>query len=85
MLCLLGCKKSCIHLAKGICQVVYKELILSVQNQRLKENLKRVAWGLDVGQEDRTRINLSCLCLLSFLRFIFFYASLYFNANHPLF
>ena len=25
------CKKSCIHLAKGICQVVYKVLILGVQ------------------------------------------------------
>ena len=33
---------------------------------RLKENLKRVAWGLDVGHEDRTRINHSCLCLLNF-------------------
>ena len=30
---------------------------------RIKENLKRVAWGLDVGHEDRTRINLSCLRL----------------------
>ena len=30
VLCLLGCKKSCIHLAKGICQVVYKVLILGV-------------------------------------------------------
>ena len=28
---------------------------------RIKENLKRVAWGLDVGHEDRTRINLLCL------------------------
>ena len=34
---------------------MYKKLILGVQNQD-KENLKRVAWGLDVGQEDRTRI-----------------------------
>jgi len=50
--------------------VVCKVLILSKENQRLKENLKRVAWGLDVGQEDRTRINLLCLRLLSFLRFI---------------
>jgi len=48
--------------------VIYKVLILGVQNQRLKENFKRVAWGLDVGQEDRIRIN--HLCLLSFLRFI---------------
>jgi len=31
-----------------ICQVVYKVLILSVQSQRLKENLKQMAWGLDV-------------------------------------
>ena len=52
MLCLLSCKKNCIHLAKRIYQVVYKVLILGVQNQRLKENHKRVAWGLDVGQED---------------------------------
>ena len=37
VLCLLGCKKSCIHLAKGICQVVYKVLILGVQNQRLEK------------------------------------------------
>ena len=43
VLCLLGYKKSCIHLAKGICQVVYKVLILGVQNQKLKENLKWVA------------------------------------------
>ena len=27
------CKKSCIHLAKKICQVVYKVLVLGVQNQ----------------------------------------------------
>ena len=75
--CLLGCKKSCIHLAKEICQVVYKVLILGVQNQKLKENLTWVAWGLDVGQEDRTRINLLCLHFLSFLRFISLLASSY--------
>ena len=33
---------------------------------RIKENLKRVAWELDVGHEDRTRINLSCLRLSKF-------------------
>ena len=33
---------------------------------RIKENLKRAAWGLDVGHEDRTRINLSCLRLSIF-------------------
>ena len=49
--CLLGVEKSCIILAKVICHVVYKELILGVQNQD-KKNLKRVAWGLNVGQED---------------------------------
>ena len=32
---------------------------------KLKENLKRVAWGLDVGHKDRTRINLFiCVCQL---------------------
>jgi len=51
--------------------VVDKVLILGVQNQRLKENLKRVAWGLDVGQEDQTRINHLCLCLIYFLWFNF--------------
>ena len=61
------CKKSCTDLTKGICQVVYKELILGVQNQRLKKNLKPVAWGLDVGQEDRTKINYLCLRLIYFL------------------
>jgi len=29
--------------------MLYKVLILGVQNQMLKENLKQVAWGLDVG------------------------------------
>ena len=64
MLCLLGCKKSCIHLVKGICQVVYKVLILDLENQRLKKNLKRLAWGLDVGQEDRTRIQQASTTLI---------------------
>ena len=61
--------------------MVYKVLILGVENQRLKENLKRVAWGLDVGQEDRTRINHLCLHLIYFCDLIFFYASFLFNAN----
>ena len=34
---------------------------------RIKENLKRVAWGLDVGHEDRTRINHTCLRMSNFL------------------
>ena len=33
---------------------------------RIKKNLKRVAWGLNVGHEDRTRIYLSCLRLSIF-------------------
>jgi len=35
-----------------------------------KENLKRIAWGLDVGHKDRTRINLLSLRLHYFLNFI---------------
>ena len=38
---------------------------------RIKENLKREAWGLDVGHEDRTRINLSCLRLPNFSEIYF--------------
>jgi len=64
---LLGCKKSCTHLAKGMIQVVCKVLTLGVQSQRIKENLKWVAWRLDVGHENRIRINHLCLRLLSFL------------------
>ena len=52
---------------------------------KVKEKSQAGGLGLDVGQENRTRINLLCLRLLSFLRFISFYASLYFNVNHPLF
>ena len=52
---LLGIEKSCTDLAKIVCQVVYEELILGVQNQD-KKSLKQADWGLDVGQEDWTRI-----------------------------
>ena len=44
------------------------------QNQD-KKSLKRVAWGLDVGQEDRTRIKSLVFVFAYFLRFIFFLAS----------
>ena len=57
-------------LAKVVYQMVYNELIF-VQNQD-KKIIKRVAWGLDVGQEDRTRIK--SLVFAYFLRFIFFLA-----------
>ena len=56
-----GCSTSGIHVV----------LILGGK-VKLKENLKRVAWGLDVGHKDRTRINLVCL-RLSFLRFVFLF------------
>ena len=72
--CLLGAEKSCTDLVKIVCQVVYKELILGVQN-RDKENLKRVAWGLDEGQEDRTRIKSLMFAFAYFLRFISFLTS----------
>ena len=42
---------------------------------RLKENLKRVAWGLDVGHKDRTRIIL--FAFVYSLRFIFLFANLF--------
>ena len=60
---------------------MYKKLILGIQNQD-KKNLKRVAWGLDVGQEDRTRIKSLMFAFAYFLRFISFLASILFNAIH---
>ena len=42
---------------------------MGVQNQD-KKNLKRVAWGLDVGHEDRTRIKSLVFAFVFFLRFI---------------
>jgi len=72
--CLLSVEKSCTNLTKLFCQVVYKELILSIQNQD-KENLKRVTWGLDVGHEDRARIKSLVFAFAYFLRFISFPAS----------
>ena len=69
------------------CQVVYKELILGVKNQD-KKNLKRVAWVLDVGHEDRTRIKSLVFAFAYFLRFIlcifFFLQVFYLNCNTPL-
>ena len=53
---LLNEEKSCTNLTKVVCQVVYKELILGVYQNQEKENLKRVAWRLDVGHKDRIRI-----------------------------
>ena len=59
--------------------MVYKVLILGVQKQRLKKNLKRVAWGPDVGQEDRTRILVFAFDLLSVIYFLL--CKFLFNAN----
>ena len=50
------------------CQVVYKVLFLGVSKSG-KKNFKRIAWGLDVGHKDRTRINLLSL-RLHFLSFV---------------
>ena len=57
--------------------MVFKKLILGVQNQD-KENLKRVAWGLDVGHEDRTRIKSLVFEFVYFLRFISFLVSYFY-------
>ena len=63
--------------------MVYKVLILGVQNQRLKENLKRVAWGLDVGQEDRTRIESLMFAFALFTEICFLFLQvILFNANY---
>jgi len=40
-----------------------------------KKNLKRVAWGQDVGQEDRIRIKSLVFAFALFLRFISLLAS----------
>ena len=57
------CKKSCTHLAKGILSSGVLVLVLCVSKLRMKK-LKRIAWGLDVGHKNRTRINLLSLHLL---------------------
>ena len=55
------------------------------QNQD-KENLKQVAWGLDIGHEDRTRLKSLMFVFAYFLRFILciflFLQAFYLNANH---
>ena len=54
---------------RSFCQVVYKVLVLGVSKSG-KENLKRIAWGLDVGHKDRTNINILSLRLHYFLSFV---------------
>jgi len=41
-----------------------------VYQNKDKKNLKRVAWGLDVGHEDRTKIKSLVFVFAYFLRFI---------------
>ena len=67
---LLVVRGVCTHLAKGVLSSDVQVLVLGVSKSG-KKNLKRIAWGLDVGNKDRTRINLLCLRLLYFLRFNF--------------
>ena len=61
------CKKSCTHLAKGV-------LSSSVHVYKIKDKeiLSGVAWGLDVGQEDRTRIKSLVFAFALFLSFYSF-------------
>ena len=54
--CLLGVEKSCSDLTKGVLLSGVQEVNFGVYQNQDKENLKRVAWGLDVGHEDRIRI-----------------------------
>ena len=54
--CLLGVKKSCTVLTKGVLSSDVQKLILRVYQNKDKKNLKRVAWGLDVGHKDQTMI-----------------------------
>ena len=49
------CKRSCTYLANGVLSSGVQVLFWVYSNQE-KENLKRVAWGLDVGHKNRTRI-----------------------------
>ena len=80
--CLLGVEKSLQIWQRVFCQVVYKKLILTIQNQD-KKNLKRVAWGLDVGHEDRTRIKSLFASFLRFIPSIFLLLQVFIlNANH---
>ena len=72
--CLLGVEKSCTNLAKIILSSGVQGVDFGCTNQD-KENLKRVAWGLDEGQEDRTRIKSLVFAFDHFLRFISFPAS----------
>ena len=48
--CSLGCKRSCTHLAKGICQVVCKVLIWVY---KVKDKGKSQAGGLGTGCRSR--------------------------------
>jgi len=79
--CLLGVNKSCTDLAKVILSSGVQGVDFGVyQNQKMK-NLKRVAWGLDVGHKDRIRVKSlvfvfaffwDFFCTFTFLQVVFF-------------
>jgi len=60
---LLAEEKLC-TLAKGVLPSGAQGTCCRVYTRKVKENLKHLAWGLDVGHKDRTRITLHCLRLL---------------------
>ena len=70
--CLLGVEKSCTDLTKVILSSGVQRVDFEVYKNQDKENLKRVAWGLDVGHEDRTRIKSLMFAFAYFLRFILY-------------
>ena len=59
---LLAEEKLC-TLAKGVLPSGAQGTCCRVYTRKVKENLKHLAWGLDVGHKDRTRITLCCLRL----------------------
>jgi len=50
-------EKSCTDLAKGVLSSGVQGVDFGVHQNQDKENLKRVALGLDVGYEDRRRLH----------------------------
>jgi len=68
------CREELYEFGKGCLSSGVQGVDLGVQNQD-KKNLKRVAWGLDVGQEDRTRIKSLVFAFAYFLKFISFLAN----------
>ena len=72
---LLGVEKSCTDLIKGVLSSGIQGVDFRVYQNQDKKNLKRVAWGLDIGHQDRTKIKSLVFAFVLFLRFISFLAS----------